>query len=99
MPFAEPNFHSELLDGRVLMIACPKLDDAQHYIDKLGRILGQNNIRSVTVAFMEVPCCFGLVHVVKQALEQAGSQIDGRAVRVGIQGGMDSEFDLRELPF
>jgi len=99
VPFAEPNFHGELLDGRVLMIACPKLDDAQFYVAKLSRILSQNNIRSVTVAFMEVPCCFGLVHVVKQAIEQAGSGVDGRAVRVGIQGGMDSEFDLRELPF
>jgi Fe-S-cluster-containing hydrogenase component 2 len=99
VPFAEPNFHRELLDGRVLMIACPKLDNAQFYVEKLGRILGQNNIRSVTVAFMEVPCCFGLVHVVKQAIEQSGSSIDGRAVRVGIQGGTDSEINLRELPF
>jgi ferredoxin len=99
VPFAEPNFHTELLDGRVLMIACPKLDDAQFYTDKLSRILGHNDIRSVTVAFMEVPCCFGLVQVVKQAIKASGKQIPARAKRVGIQGGADMEFDLMELPF
>ncbi len=72
--FAYPNFHQDILKGNTLVIACPKLDDAQ-YIEKLANIFSFHNIQSIRVVRMEVPCCGGLVHIVKQALDYAGVNI------------------------
>lgn len=70
--YAMGNFHDELLAGRTLAIACPKLDNAQAYIDKLARIFAANRIHSLTIARMEVPCCAGLTRIVAAALAEAG---------------------------
>ncbi len=70
--FAVPDFHERFLAGKTLAVACPKLDDVQPYVQKLAQILGENDIRSVTVARMEVPCCSGLVRAVRAAMELAG---------------------------
>jgi hypothetical protein len=70
--FAMGNFHDEILEGKTLAIACPKLDDTNHYLDKLTSIFRDNPIRSITVTRMEVPCCGGLVTVTQQALAAAG---------------------------
>ncbi len=87
---SHPNFHDSLVRGRVLLIACPKLDDAQAYLAKLTAIFRENAPNSVTVAHMTVPCCFGLVHLVKQAIAASGRttpyaevtvDTDGREVR------------------
>jgi NAD-dependent dihydropyrimidine dehydrogenase PreA subunit len=72
VPFAYPDFHAAMLPGHTLAIACPKLDDCGPYVEKLATIFSQNSIRSVTVARMEVPCCFGLVRVAELALERSG---------------------------
>jgi len=85
--FALPEFHEKMLAGKTLAIACPKLDDAQRYVDKLARIFASSSIRSVTVARMEVPCCGGLVRIAQLALGQAGrTDIPLRTVVVGIEG-------------
>jgi NAD-dependent dihydropyrimidine dehydrogenase PreA subunit len=84
--FAMGNFHDELLAGKTLAIACPKLDDTEPYIQKLARIFAGNDIASLKVARMEVPCCTGLVHIVQQALELAGSDLKLREVVVGLGG-------------
>jgi Fe-S-cluster-containing hydrogenase component 2 len=85
VPFAFPEFHRELLKGKALAIACPKLDDTTNYVAKLTQIL-TNNIQSVTVAHMEVPCCTGLAYMVKEALQKSGSTADFREVTITIQG-------------
>ena len=86
--FALPDFHGRMLKGKVAVIACPKLDDVAPYVEKLAAILSTNNIRSVTVAHMEVPCCTGIVRVVEMALERAGSDLQIQDVTVGIDGNI-----------
>jgi ferredoxin len=75
VPFANPNFHSKLLNGKSLVIGCPKLDDIESYQEKLTEIFKQNKIKSVTVAIMEVPCCGGLQMAVEEAVEASGKKI------------------------
>ena len=75
VPFANANFHSKLLDGKSLVIGCPKLDDIEAYQEKLTEIFKINDVKSVTVAIMEVPCCYGLYAAVEEALEKSGKKI------------------------
>jgi len=90
VPFAHAAFHSDLLCGRTLAIGCPKLDDAIFYVEKLANILSANDIRSLTVAHMEVPCCFGLERVAAQAVARSGKQIPIETVIVGRDGTIKS---------
>ena len=80
-------FQNRLLQGKKVIIACPKLDETTNYVDKLADIFIINSIQSVTVAFMEVPCCSGLVRIVREALAKSGREIPLHLVRVGIRGG------------
>ena len=84
--YAQGGFHPELLKGKRLVIACPKLDDTSAYADKLAAIFSQNEVRSVTVAHMEVPCCTGIVRIVEQALAASGKLLPCTRVKVGIRG-------------
>jgi len=85
--FAMGDFHERLLAGRTLAIACPKLDQADAYVAKLARIFADNDIASVTVAHMEVPCCFGLERIVQMAMEQAArSDIPVTMIEVAVTG-------------
>jgi hypothetical protein len=86
LPFAMADFHRRLLPGTTLAVGCPKLDDAAAYVNKLTQIFNRNNIRSVKIAYMEVPCCAGLVRIVEKALEASGRAIPVRMVKVSIQG-------------
>lgn len=86
VPFAYPDFHRDLLKGNVVAIGCPKLDDAGFYVEKLGTILRDNDITGVTVAHMEVPCCFGLTRVVAEAMRLAGKDLPVRDLTVTVQG-------------
>lgn len=70
--FACPDFHRRFLTGRVLLVGCPKLDDAYAYIDRLAAIMATARPRAITVLHMEVPCCYGMTYVVQQALARAG---------------------------
>lgn len=89
--FAMPDFQERLLAGRSLAVACPKLDDVRPYVEKLAEIFAGNDIRSVTVAHMEVPCCTGIVVAVKQALASAGrTDIPLTDVTVGVDGTVRS---------
>ena len=78
--FAYGNFHADFIRGRVALVGCPKLD-AVDYAEKLSQIFAANDIRSITVARMEVPCCGGLESAVRRALAMSGKQIP-LAVRV-----------------
>lgn len=86
VPFAHPNFHPEFLRGRALVIGCPKLDDVESYVKKLSDILRDNNIRSVHVVNMEVPCCFGLQHIVEEAIKKSGKVIPLRQSIITVRG-------------
>ena len=82
-------FHRELLDGRILVVFCPKLDNStEEYVEKLAEIFRRHRIRSITVARMEVPCCGGTTAIVEQAMERAGQQIPLTVRIVGIDGGL-----------
>ena len=84
--FALGSFHNDLLKGKALAIACPKLDDSGAYVAKLATIFRENRVKSITVAIMEVPCCRGLDIMVKQALEQSGKQIPLETIIIGVDG-------------
>lgn len=84
--FALGGFHEELLKGRKLVIACPKLDDTQSYAEKLTELIKRNSLRSLTVAVMTVPCCSGLLRIVDLAVELAGSPVEVKKIVVGIDG-------------
>ncbi len=86
VPFAYANYHIDLLKGKIVVIGCPKLDDVEHYTDKLTGILKNNNIKSVTVAHMEVPCCSGIVRAVDLAVQNSGKSIPVSKVKISING-------------
>ncbi len=88
--FALGSFHQDLLKGKKLVIACPKLDDTRGYVEKMAEILRLNNVRSLTVAVMVVPCCSGLFRMVEDAARQSGTGIAPEVVVVGIDGRIAS---------
>lgn len=103
VPFAFADFHRKFLPGMTVLIGCPKLDDTDFFFRKLTQIFLQNDVKSATVVHMEVPCCFGLVRLVQQALAESGKQ-DGiplTSVKIGIEGEVLETVELppgEELP-
>ncbi|MEW5784789.1 MAG: 4Fe-4S binding protein [Bacillota bacterium] len=89
--YAFADFHRQLLKGKSLIIGCPKLDDVNSYHQKLIEIFKQNEIKSITLAYMEVPCCHGLVQMVRSALKQSGKEIPVREVVVTVDGKIKQE--------
>ena len=83
--FAYANFHQDFIKGRITLVGCPKLD-AVDYAEKLSQILRGNDIRSVTVVRMEVPCCGGLENAVKRALLDSGKLIPWNVVTITTDG-------------
>jgi Pyruvate/2-oxoacid:ferredoxin oxidoreductase delta subunit len=91
VPFAYPDFHRDFLKGKAVVVGCPKLDDIQLYKEKLTEIFKTNSIKSVTVPYMEVPCCFGLVKATEDALTESGKRIPLKKVKIGIRGDIKPE--------
>lgn len=90
--FALGGFHGDLLKGKSLAIACPKLDQGHEiYINKLIRLIDEAKINTMTVAIMEVPCCGGLIQMAKTAIAQASRKIPLKLIIVGIQGQIIKE--------
>lgn len=83
--YAYANFHEKFIKGHITLVDCPKLDSVDH-ADKLTEIIKANDIRSVTVVRMEVPCCGGLEHAVKAALQQSGKFIPWQVVKISTDG-------------
>ena len=83
--YAYANFHQEFLKGKVALIGCPKLDDVD-YSEKLTEIIRNNDIQSVTIVRMEVPCCGGLQHAAMTALQNSGKFIPWQVVTISIDG-------------
>lgn len=86
VPFAYADFHRDFIRGRVLVNACPKLDDTGPYVDKLAEIIARNDIQSVTVTIMEVPCCRGLAMLAQKAVQQSGKEVPLEVAVIGIDG-------------
>ena len=85
--FAYGNFHNDFIRNRITLIGCPKLDSVD-YSEKLAEILKNNDIRSVTVVRMEVPCCGGIENAVKQALLASGKMIPWQVVTISTDGNI-----------
>lgn len=83
--YAYANVHQEFMRGKVPIIGCPKLDDVD-YSEKLTQILENNDIKSVTILRMEVPCCGGLEMAAKKALKESGKFIPWQVVTISIDG-------------
>ena len=83
--YAYANFHQDFIKGHITLVGCPKLD-AVDYAIKLTEIISNNNIRSVTVVRMEVPCCGGIEHAVKTALQTSGKFIPWNVVTLSTDG-------------
>ena len=83
--YAYGNFHNEFIRNRITLIGCPKLDEGD-YADKLTQIIANNDIKSVTIVRMEVPCCGGIENAAKRALQASGKFIPWRVVTVTTDG-------------
>jgi len=88
--YAYGGFHKDYIRGRITLIGCPKLDEGD-YSEKLTAILKNNNIKSVMVARMEVPCCGGIENAVKTALKDCGNMIPWQVVIIGTDGSIKEE--------
>jgi len=86
VPVAFPTLHQDYLDGKTVMVGCPKFDDAQAYIDRFAEIFKTAGIASVTTVVMEVPCCSGLPSIVKKGMEKAGVQVPSKQVTISTRG-------------
>ena len=83
--YAYANFHQDFMRGKVTIVGCPKLDPVD-YSEKLTEILRENDIKSVTIVRMEVPCCGGLEMAAKKALQESGKFIPWQVVTLSLDG-------------
>lgn len=83
--YAYGNFHNEFMRNHVTLIGCPKLDEGD-YAEKLTQIIANNNIKSVKIVRMEVPCCGGIENAVKRALQASGKFIPWQVITVSTDG-------------
>jgi len=86
VPYALSDFHAQMLSGRALAVACPKLDDPTGYVDKLAEMIRINDLQQITVARMEVPCCGGILMMAVQARQQSGKSVPIRDIVVSTRG-------------
>lgn len=84
--YAYGNFHKKFIKDRITLIGCPKLDDNEYYKEKIAEILKNNNIKSITVVRMEVPCCGGIVNAVKQAMLKSETIVPFNEVIISTDG-------------
>lgn len=92
--YAYGNLHREFMQGKITLIGCPKLDSVD-YSEKLSVIFGENDIQSITLTRMEVPCCGGLELAVKRALAQCGKEIPLEVVTISLDGKILSRREER----
>jgi hypothetical protein len=88
--YAYGNFHNDFMRNKIVLIGCPKLDEGD-YSEKLTEIIKQNEIKSVTVIRMEVPCCGGIENAVVTALKNSGKMIPWRVITLSISGEILSD--------
>ena len=88
VPFAMGDFHNKFLKEHSIVVGCPKLDNADFYIEKLAHILKANKLNTLTVLHMEVPCCFGLTHIAREAIARSGVKMPFEDVTIDLHGNV-----------
>ena len=88
VPFAMGDFHNRFLKEHSVVVGCPKLDNVDFYIEKLAQIIKANNLNNLKVIHMEVPCCFGLTHIARKAIETSGANIPFEDITIDLQGNV-----------
>ena len=83
--FTYGNFHQDFIRNHIVLIGCPKLDDGD-YSEKLTEIIARNDIKSVKIVRMEVPCCGGIEHAAKKAIQNSGKFIPWQVVTISVEG-------------
>lgn len=86
VPAAYPDLHKHLIKGRAVMMGCPKFDDAQQYIDKMEKICLHGGIKRLTSVIMDVPCCSGLHHIVREGRKASGMNIPLEEIVINRRG-------------
>ncbi len=90
--FSLGNFHSQYLKGKTLVIACPKLDsNTEIYIEKFKKLIEEAKVNTITIMIMEVPCCSGLLQMVKTAVDSSTRKVPVKLIVVGINGEIKKE--------
>ena len=82
------DFHNRFLKNRSIVVGCPKLDDSRFYIEKLAEIIRINQLNSLTVIHMEVPCCSGLTHIAQEAIAGSGIKLSFEDITIGLRGNV-----------
>ena len=95
VPFVMGDFHNRFLKDHSVVVGCPKLDDVEFYIEKLAAIIKANKLNSLTVIHMEVPCCFGLTHIAREAISRSDSKMSFEDVTVDLQGSVCKTETIR----
>jgi NAD-dependent dihydropyrimidine dehydrogenase PreA subunit len=88
VPFAMGDFHKRFLKDHSVVVGCPKLDNAEFYTEKLAEILKANKLKSLRVVHMEVPCCFGLTRIAREAVALSGVAMSFEDVTIDLQGNV-----------
>ncbi len=83
-----PNFQLDYLTGKVVMMGCPKFDDAESYVQKFSEIIATCNLNSLTILIMEVPCCSSMNGIISQAIERAGKSVPVEQITISTQGAV-----------
>jgi len=83
---AYPNLHRDFVAGKVIAMACPKLDDAEAHIEKLANLIEAGGPRSIEVVMMEVPCCSGLYRIAQEATKRAGKDVEILKKVISVEG-------------
>lgn len=88
VPFAMGDFHAKFLKNHSIVVGCPKLDDSRFYIEKLAEIIKMNELKSLIVIHMEVPCCSGLTYIAQKAIAGSGAKLVFEDVTVDLRGNV-----------
>jgi len=88
VPFAMGDFHNRFLKDHSIVVGCPKLDDSQFYIEKLTEIIKINELNSLIVIHMEVPCCSGLSHIAQKAIASSGAKMSFEDITIDLRGNV-----------
>ena len=83
-----PNFQTDFLTGKVVMMGCPKFDDAESYVQRFSEIIANCNLKSITILIMEVPCCSSMNGIIQKAMEQAGKSVPVEQITLSTQGAV-----------
>lgn len=86
VPFAMASFHQAFLVGKILLIGCPKLDDADSYLNKISQIIKINKIKSIEVLIMEVPCCNSLLNLAIEAIKLSEEEVTLKYSKISLKG-------------